>query len=78
MILFVSISVTFHNPGSFSCAQMTCRFRAKLMEEVRLEEVKYFVEDLPGLVGSFDRLVLLKQNALLNLFFLVKTVLIFS
>lgn len=48
------------------------------MEEVRLEEVKYFVEDLPGLVGSCDRLILLKQNALLSLFFLVKTVLLFS
>lgn len=35
-------------------------------------------EDLPGLVGSYDRLILSKQTALLNLFFLVKTVLFFS
>lgn len=44
------------------------------MEEVHLEEVKYFVEDLPGQsVGSCDRLILPKKNGLLNLFGLVNT-----
>ncbi len=56
---------------------MTCRFRAKFSGGGAFRGGQIFCEDLPGLVGSCDRLILSKQNALLNLFFLVKTVLFF-